>query len=155
MNRVRDQRQREAIGEALTILGPIADRLTRVHILDCDPIAAGLHEDRTPTSSAWGGRSPRDTSHTCYPWHTSDGTVTIVLLGSEPPHVVVHELAHALDFMLDFRHVAAPTTWYGKINRAEAFAEAVTTRLFWNYGDEDALARDIPTLLLFDELLSA
>ncbi len=129
---------REPIGRALDIVG---------HDVPCrwwfrDPIASGLHRFH----DAGYGRSYRDTSHVCYPWHI-DGhadrrLATVVAIG-EPGGTrldvtdMVHELGHIVDWMTGFSRDCTPVSWYAETNRAEAFAEAFTAHRVDGYHSID------------------
>lgn len=127
MNRLRWQRQAEAIDAALRMIpaGIRARVCTADFFCGVDPIFAGLHSFATPGD----GRSYRDTAHVCYPFHLNGAAdarnVTVVIPTFQPPDVVVHELGHVLDHALGFDHPCAePVTGYATTNAWEAFAEA-------------------------------
>ena len=149
MERITSQAHAEAIGEALRVVGRYRHRIGPVEFLTgVDPVFAGLHS----FGDTGDGRSYGDTPHCAYPWHI-DGpadrrVTTIVLPQPEPPWVIVHELGHALDAAIGFRHSAVPVTAYARTNRLEAFAEAFTAQ-HYIYGDRDAFLTDAPTLALF------
>jgi hypothetical protein len=160
VNRITDQRQAEAIAEAYRILPiRIANRLEFVHIYTGpDPLWAGLHS----FEKTFDGRSYRDTACCVFPSHSSDGNLTIALplVDGDPtrwePRTVIHELGHALHFLLGFRHLAAPVTAYARSDRWEAFAEAFATSIVPGYGgDLDVLGADVATRQLFEELAAA
>lgn len=114
-----------------------------------DPVFAGL----TLEENTDDGRSCRDTAHVAYPQNQlrlpkQYRRTTIVLQKPIPIYFVVHELAHVLDEVLGWRHIAFSVTEYAKTNREEAFAEAFTSWLFYNYGDEP----DEKTRILFEGL---
>lgn len=123
----------------------IADRLRYAHFLTgVDPIYVGLfnYED------TGDGRSYRNTACVAYPYHQrlSKGLrhTTVVLPVMDTLTVVVHELGHVLDEYLGFRHAAKPVTKHALTNREEAFAEAFTSWLFYNYGEKiDDATKDL------------
>lgn len=151
MERLVSASYTETIAEALaTIPVGVTDRLRHVDFLTgVDPVWVGLHEYQDTED----GRSYSDTAHCAYPWHTSDGTTTIVLPYPCTPDVVVHELGHALDALLGFADSVAPVSKYALVNRMEAFAESFQA---WLYNsddlDDDAFMRDLPTRRLFAEI---
>lgn len=151
MQRIVTADYREAIAEAFAIIPErIAERLQHVQFFTgTDPVWAGLH----PYRDTGDGRSYSDTAHCAYTFHTLDHRTTIVLPTPQAadPFVVVHELGHALDEVLGFDHAAVPVTEYARVNRQEAFAEALRAHLYW-YGDQSALWRDEATRSLFDRL---
>lgn len=124
MNRIFSAAYAEPIAEAFALIpARLAARLGRVHFLtDTDPIWAGLHTFAITND----GRSYRETAHCCYPFHTVDGSTTVVIPKPVEPWVIVHELGHALDETLGFQHTARPCTAYAAANRFEAFGEAFT-----------------------------
>lgn len=110
----------ESIGHAYSILPKgVSDLLSSVDfVCGVNPNYAGLHGyiDRYDVLP-----------HCCYPWHRNDnGNVTVVLPRPYPPHVVIHELGHALHYMLGFPEPPMPVTAYGETNNQEAWAEAFT-----------------------------
>ena len=142
----------DSISKAFDLLASnIANKLSGVHFLTgTDPIYAGLHH--TPTTK--DGRSYRDTCHACYPWHTVDRSLTIVLTRKVHPYVVIHELGHVLDFMLNFKHVAKPVNDYAGTNRMEAFAESFACQFYWlGAKAEDIYQSDKATQYFFGEVL--
>lgn len=149
MNRLMSYEQGELIGRAFGVIpAAISDRLRDVEFLTgTDPVFAGLHRYETTLD----GRAYRKTAHTSHRHHSLDGTTTIVLPVLESTFVVVHELGHALDELLGYRHVAKPVTAYGRTNRQEAFAESFCAWLYW-YGDQDVFHADLPTVSLFESL---
>ncbi len=128
----------ELVGYAFSIIPRgIVDKISYTHFLTgIDPIYAGLHS----YIDIGGNRSYRNTAHVVYPYHQRISKelqhTTVVLPQLESLDVVVHELGHVLDESLGFTHIAEPCTEYAKSNREEAFAEAFTSWLFWNYGKE-------------------
>lgn len=143
MNRIGDARYGETIGKALSLYPtPLRERLAGTHFLtDTDPVFAGLHCYGDTTD----GRSYKETAHAVYPFHQEHRprchrTPTVVLPVRPSLCTVVHELAHVLDWHLGFDHVAKPVTEYAKTNRSEAFAEAVTSWIFYGYGEEPSSA---------------
>ena len=154
MHRIRDARWREPIGHALDLIGPaLVDRIGPVRWFTGDPVFAGLHR----YGDTDDGRSYRATAHCCYPVHFAhrpavDRVTTIVLPYPPSPATVVHELGHALDWRLGFGHTAAPVTWYARVNRWEAFAEAFTAAVVAGYGDQAAAASDRATRALWAAL---
>lgn len=146
---------REAIAKALQVVPPrIVERLRFVHFLtDTNPHWVGLHD----FNETIDGRSYFNTAHCAYPWHTSDGSTTIVLPADErpafqrDPSLVVHELGHALDFYLDFSVDAFPITDYAHVDRHEAFAEFFRGWLYW-HGDQDILQSDEKSLAVLNSL---
>lgn len=117
--------------------------------LGADPLLAGLH---TYTDANYG-RSYSDVAHTVYEHHQPQVSrarraVTVVMPHLCVPSTVVHELGHVLHERLGFEARPAPTSWYARTNRYEAFAEAWTSWLVPGYGDRP----DEATLALFEEL---
>ena len=156
MQRIVSQQYAETIGRALSAVPPfIMSRLEHVHFLTgTDPIWAGLH--RFPESD--DGRSRLDTAHCCYPWNQEGlpralRQTTIVLPVPETHWTLLHELGHALDEVLGFRHTAYPVDDYAAKNSHEAFACAFEAWLSPGYEDYDALmANDPATVALFTRL---
>ena len=70
------------------------------------------------------------------------------------PMLVVHELGHVLDELLDWSHIALPITRYAKSNRGEAFAEAFTLWLNPEYAEYYQVYHSVDerTLSLFQHL---
>lgn len=153
-DRVPDHRYGEAIACAYAVMpSAIRLRLASVRFLcGVDPRFAGLHAYGDTTD----GRSYGVTAHCCYPFNVkrprAERATTIVLPEPEPPVVIVHELGHAFDGCIGFEHEADPVTTYAETNRYEAFAEAFTAWLYPDYGDQDRLHADRPTISLFEEL---
>ena len=144
-----------AIGEAFRRLpSGIRNRLSHVQfICGVSPIFAGLHR----YEAIGDGRSYATTAHCCWPWNIqgpADRRVTTVVLptvDTAQPHVIVHELGHALHDIVGLHAVAQPVTWYAKTNRYEAFAEALVAHTHY-YGDRDVYHGDKKTIALFREL---
>lgn len=135
LTRIHGTGWREPLAVAHRIIGPaLMARLGHVqYVFGVDPVFAGVHG----FPDIADGRSYRDTAHCAYPWHITgpaDRRVTTVVMpvGERPgdrwamPHVLVHELGHALHETIGFDHTAAPVTEYAKSNNYEAFAEAFT-----------------------------
>ncbi len=140
----------ELISYAFSIIPKgIVDRVRYTHFLcGVDPIYAGFFDNEKTVD----GRSYRDTACVAYPYHQkidkSLRHTTIILPNLIPLAHVIHELGHVLDESLKFNHIAEPVTEYAKTDRGEAFAEAFTSWLFWNYGKEV----DGATKYLFESL---
>jgi hypothetical protein len=58
---------------------------------------------------------------------------TIVLPSPQEPWSIVHELGHVMDESLGFEVSVPEVSDYARTNRREAFAEAWTSHLFYNY----------------------
>ena len=149
MNRITCNADAEIIAAAREVIPvPILDLLNGTDWLtSVDPIYAGLHTFEDTDD----GRSYRGTAHTAYPFHTFDGSTTIVLPGNRGILTAVHEMGHALDYVLGFEWDTVPVSEYGETNRYEAFAESFVAWLFYE-NDQDALARDAGTVALFERL---
>lgn len=155
MERLTNNIYSQAIEAAFGLLPiRIAERLRYVHFFTgTDPVYAGLHN----YEAIGDRRSYRNTAHVCYPWNAikGHGCTTIVLpqLEDAHPYVVIHELGHCLDELLDFGHTALPVSDYVKANRLEAFAEAFAAQYFW-LGEEaeDRFQSDKETQNLFEAL---
>lgn len=146
LSRVPNARFAEVIGEGLSRL-PEGMRLRLGHVqfvCGVDPVFAGLH-----------GYEGHWRAHCCYPYHISgprDRRVTTVVLPVlEGPHVVVHELGHALHETIGLSHIAVPVTEYAATNHEEAFAEALVAWTHW-YGDQATALQDKATRALFGRL---
>lgn len=154
MQRLPGQRYAETINEALSRFpAGMARRLDHVQFLcGVSPVFAGLHT----FAVAADGRNYADVPHCAYPFNinrpASERVTTIVLPTPQPPHIVFHELAHALHPIAGFEHHPVPVTAYARVDRFEAFAEALTTWRHYGYGDETALYADRKTCALFDAL---
>lgn len=154
MERIPSQLYGEAIGEGLRRLpAGMRDRLGHVRfVCGVDPVFAGLHAYTDGHQGSYG-----DVAHCCYPFNLlgprDRRTTTIVLPTPEAaqPHTVVHELGHALHYLVGFEHLAAPVTEYAATDRYEAFAEALVAWTHY-YGDRDVATQDHATLALFEEL---
>ena len=135
MERLVDYKYSELIKAGFDILPPgIADKLKYTHFFTgTDPIYAGLKAE----DDAQDGRSYRNNWFCSYPWNQGleskrQRQTTIVLTEYKPsgypmkllPTLIVHELAHVIDELLEFGHEAEPITEYARVNRTEAFAEA-------------------------------
>jgi hypothetical protein len=133
VERVRTQREREAIGAVLLSLPePVRARLEGVHFVsEVPPRMLGLHSFH----AASFGRSYDTTSHAVWECHQidtlapADRRSTVVLLDGDvfDPLVVLHELGHALDERLGFpsdRLAMKPLDSYAATHRTEAFATA-------------------------------
>ena len=133
------QAQAEAVAEALDHL---PDRLLPVAACDLfcgDPLFAGLcrpgwdFEDSPVT-----GRSYRATAHVCFPYHSRDRRVTMVLPdGRDDVMTALHEFGHVIHWHLQERAGGwekvprlEPVTDYALTNELEEFAEAFTA---WFY----------------------
>lgn len=126
---------------------PLQQRVAIARFWTGDPLRAGLHK----VTDTLDGRSYRSTPHTCYPWHTRDKSVVIVLPVEESVDTIIHELGHVAHFTLGLDDFGSePVTEYATRNHREAFAEAFTTRFFWGYGDEEIAAKDSPTNRILD-----
>lgn len=150
MQRLPNHRFAPAIDEALRITRKFRPYIgTPDFLCGVDPVFAGLHTYTT----ALDGRNYRDTAHCVHLAHQQHmprdrRRTTIVIPAPVPPVVIVHELGHALDEALGFGHAAESVTSYAQTNRAEAFAEAFTSWLYYGYGDEP----DAVTCALFAAL---
>ncbi|OPZ79723.1 MAG: hypothetical protein BWY79_00273 [Actinobacteria bacterium ADurb.Bin444] len=145
MNRLTDYRFSSLIQAGLRLIpSVVADQLRHVHFFTgTDPIYAGLFTDE----DTGDGRSYRDTWCHCSPHHLARlpkalRQTTIVMPSIQRgypeevlPALVVHELGHALDDVLGWRHTPAPLTRYAKTNRCEAFADAFTLWCWPRYQD--------------------
>jgi hypothetical protein len=127
----------EVIGAALELYpARLRCRVVGVDFLTgTDPVFAGLHAYVLTDD----GRSYASTAHVAYPVHVlgpaARRRTTVVLPVPPSLAVVVHELAHVLDWDLGFGHDAAPVSWYARTNRREAMAEAVTSWLLPGYAE--------------------
>ncbi len=161
MERIVSCKYSELIGAAFDIIpATIVDRLGYIHFLTgTDPIYVGLKREECPND----GRSFRTTWCCSYPWNqfVEDKRVTVVmpqLYKGYPmkllPMLVVHELAHVLDYILGFNHVVKPITEYGRTNRMEAFADSFVYWLFPEYEDYYEITKPIgdETIYLFEQL---
>ena len=131
MNRIVSRTVPIEVGLALDCFPPCLRQLLEFDVFNGDPVFAGIK--RYPNEKASDGRSYRDTAHVCYPYHTYDGRTTVVLPQPIGVSHTVHELAHVLDYALDFSVDAQPVTRYAQTNRREAFAEFVTALLVPGY----------------------
>lgn len=151
MHRVPNARFGEPIGAAMQRLAGCWDWFQGVRFWCADPVFTGLHT----YADIGDGRSYRDTAHCNYPWHierpASERTPIICLPVPETEDMVIHELGHVLHYRLGFTHQAVPITDYAETDNGEAFAEAWTGWWFW-YGDQKALAADLPTVRLFERI---
>lgn len=149
---------REPIAVAHRIIGRnIMGRLGHVqYVCGVDPTFAGVHGFIDTAD----GRGYRETAHCAYPWHVAgpaDRRVTTVVMPVAAPwkwrwttpHLLVHELGHALHATIDFDHVAVPVTEYAKRNNFEAFAEAFVS---WCWPGNGYDHPDPATVALFDSL---
>ena len=125
MDRVTGFGYSELIGAGYNLLpNNVKSKLEGVHFFTgVSPIYAGLFED----SKTFDGRSYND----C--WCYVDRLNTIVMPNLHKhypfylrPLLIVHELGHALDMMLDYRCTFTPVTEYAESNREESFAESFT-----------------------------
>lgn len=141
----------EVIAEALDCLPPpLRSRVSIARFWTADPIWSGLHSNIETDD----GRTYRETAHVCYPYHTADKSIIVVL---PEQHYecwqVIHELGHVAHFTLGLEDFGtAPVTEYATRNYREAFAEAFTMRFFYTYGDEQVAAEDWPTRLMLDQI---
>jgi len=92
---------------------------------EINPASFNLHDIKGTED----GRSYKTTSHAVYPCHYISGRIdeipSVVLVGDEPPWVVVHELGHVLHWNLDkLNTITTSTTKYSENNWLESFAEA-------------------------------
>ena len=145
----------ESISYAFSLLpNAIRNRLQYTHFLTgVDPIWVGLHN----YIDTGDGRSYHNTAHVSYPWNAinkhGQTTVVLPLLKDAHPYVIIHELGHCLDEILEFRHNALPVNEYAKTNRLEAFAEAFACQYFWLVDKaEQIFLSDKATQYLFSQL---
>lgn len=139
------------VGEALDLLSSgVRRRLARVDFLTgTHPVWAGLLE-------SWWEKHPYEDGRVqaacSYPSHTSDRSITVILLETDWPVAVIHELGHALQYIERLgAWEALPVTPYAYNSTHEAFAEAFTARYF-HYGDEAVRWQDRATDDLFSRL---
>lgn len=128
MHRIRTQRQAEHIAVALTWIPdgilPLIEGTD--FLVGVDPIFAGLHDFET----TFDGRSYRQTAHCVYGYHQEHlaarhrKTTVAIPEGFTSTAVIVHELGHALDEVLDFSVSVNAISKYAETDRYEAFAEA-------------------------------
>ena len=151
MERLADYSYSTLIGAAFDVIpSTIKKMLYYTHFLTgTNPIKAGLHN----YINCDDGRFYCNTGHFVTPESQFILPLalrhpTIVLPTLIPVYHVVHELGHALDYILGGLHIARPVSDYAKTNREEAFAEAFTSWLFWGYGEQP----DTSTLTLFESL---
>lgn len=133
MNRVHNQPIAEAVGIALDYFPPRLRSIAETAdlCLGADPIFSGLHS----IEDTGDGRAYRDTAHVCFPWHSTDRSLTVVMpTAADGPHWLVHtalhEFAHAIDLRLRERFGRWPPAFrpvcaYAAKNRCEAFACAL------------------------------
>lgn len=127
-------------------------RLSGVDFLTgVDPRFAGLLP-----SNGWFSEHPYQAgaqveAACCYPHHTLDRSLTIVVVKPLPyDHSIVHELGHALQWQAGLQgHVALPVTPYATNSRWEAFAESLVS---WTYHHDHLRTIDPETVALFDQL---
>lgn len=125
-DRIPDRHYSEVIGEGLARLPTgMRHRLGLVRfVCGVDPVFAGIHAWSTTTD----GRDYRDIAHHVQPFNVlgprdpRTDVVVIPTLRNVHPHIVVHELGHALDLTLGCTH------WYG--DRANAEQDGATRALF-------------------------
>lgn len=105
------------------------------------PLFVGLHG----YDDTGDGRSYADTAHACYPYHTSDGYPRVVLPYDHAvvsrsldwqTMIYVHEIGHIFDWATGFSVTPPETTWYSKVSRGEAFAEAFSMMVHPTYADQ-------------------
>lgn len=142
--RITRQSTADAVAAAFGMMPEvIADMLRGVHILDVDPVAAGLHR----FEGASFGRSYRNIGHVVYPWHVVrpyDEKITTVVLPTvenAEPWIVIHELGHVLDERTGFRHTLMPVTSYAATDRTEAFAEAFRFYVMYDEAGRERIGR--------------
>jgi hypothetical protein len=125
MQRIVDYKYSELIRTGFErIPKKIAERLNQIDFFTgTDPNYAGLFKYKI----TFDGRSYGET------WCFVDELTTIVLPNLAPeypfnlnPLLIVHELGHALDQILNYEFTFKPVTKYAKSNRGEAFADAFT-----------------------------
>lgn len=135
MERVKDKYP-SLISAGLSLIPtPILKRLGYLDFFTgSDPIYAGLFNYEESDD----GRSYRQEWCVAYPHHLTmqpknKRKTTIVLADLLPEHpkklhpfLIVHEVGHVLDYLLDFRFDFEAVTKYAQTNRMEAFADAFT-----------------------------
>jgi hypothetical protein len=134
--RLPSSRFSEPIQAAIRIFGSWWDYVSDTQfVCGVSPVFSGFHH----IDDIGDGRSYKNTAHCAYPWHiegpAARRTTTIFLPTVETVEVVVHELAHALHYKLDFEPDPLPVTWYAETNHHEAFGEAVTAHLIPGYAE--------------------
>ena len=132
MNRLR-QRQCEVVADAIESIPQRLRPLVECDLLCTDPVFAGLHTFTEMSHQ----RSYRTVAHACYPEHTSDRRLTVVMPMAERRRVAIHELGHILHWNLqrlaggwDRLPHFEPVSDYAASDDWEAFAEAFTA---WFY----------------------
>ena len=147
MERIPDSRYSELIEDAYSCIPPnIAKLVSHVHFFcGTDPVYAGIIKD---DKFVIGGEhhSHRDwmyyvQDYSKY-WNVSKQlrhpTIVIPRLDMKlyiDQVDIIHELGHALDYALPFDIIdIVPVTEYAKQDNVEAFAEAFTSWLCWDYG---------------------
>ena len=156
MERIVNQQYAELIAEAYSAIPDnIIKMINHVHFFcGTDPIFAGLENDE-PINN---GASPKVCSHYLpesrqfLPKYLRHPTIILV---EKPeyllPHHIIHELGHVLNRATDWYEYRTPileVTEYAKTDFEEAFAEAFTSWLIWDYGKMP----DPETLTLFNRL---
>jgi hypothetical protein len=130
MKRITDYFYCSLIEAALESYPPQLRKIMRFDVFCGDPIYAGLD----CLEEASFGRSYRNTAHVMYPNHAIDKSCTVVLPGKRKLWVMVHELAHVLDWTLDFRfRPVLAVTPYAGTEPNERFTEWVTAMLVPGY----------------------
>lgn len=182
-NRITSQRRAEAIAQGFALIPPgIRQRLEHVAFFTGDPVFAGLHHAEGCEGDPYG-RSLRNTAHHCDPEAVerpaAERRSTVVLPSESDGRawLVVHELGHALDYLLgkplDYPNPNAPVTEYATTNLSEGFAEAFAAWVLprdprawdgpeyevadgWSYweGRQVLLEHDPETVALFEALAS-
>lgn len=130
MHRFRRRADAEAILRVVDSLPGAIRRILRPvrFVTEYDPAFLGIHR----LGQTADGRAYAATSHCVWPhalMHrpADDRAVTIFLQNGHAhhPHVVLHELGHALDYLIGwYRERVVPLDAYAARNRREAFATA-------------------------------
>lgn len=171
MDRIRSQREAEAVQYALDLLpGEYPKIFSNVHFFFGDPIFAGLHTygDLSPEVSGDQTISYRDVAHYCDPRHLyrlpkNLRHPTVILPDtfldsySHPIHTIIHELGHRLRSIIHHSwSVDVAVSDYAESNDNEAFSEFFATWClphgFDPSCDPKEMTYDLESIWLFERL---